>query len=769
MSGQFSGQVPNQAGTSLSGIPQQQNMMQNPGGQRSTLNMEPGFVKARRFIQERIAGPYKEKKLRQQTQEIAQKKVMDIVRRLEEGLFKTATTKEEYMNLETLETRLHILIKRLPLSNQNQQYQQQANTSVPMGTMIPNPGMPQSGNSNIMVPSSMDNSFVGAGPAGGGNSMMSSAVNTYAGGLNNGYQQPTSNFSNNSGGNSMISSMGAQRMASQMIPTPGFTNSTSTSNQSYMNMDSSNGVVGLSNIDSTTVSQPMQQKQQVGGQNSRILHSLGSHMGGGIRSTIQQKAYGFPSGSINNGLGINNMPMMNGSGTSESYVTASHYGNSSQTLPQHQQQMSQGDGYGSSTADSSRSGNIYVPTTSATSMMNNQNMNSVSLHSLHNTSAPMMVNQSNLVNHQQVSNIKPSVDQSEKMDFRSQQPAMNHFQDNSREDIYSQLHSLTPGSQGLSLPMTETSQQMQLLQQNQYVADTRNDYSSSAGVQPGSGMQGQWNVRSQEVPLITGNMSQKNVQEEFSQRIAGQDQAQRNNLSSEGSITYQKPANKSVDPPNSNATSITPNRELQFKNQQRWLLFLRHARKCVHPPGKCPEINCITAQKLLNHMESCNDIVQCQYPRCRRTKLLLNHNRHCRDPICPVCVPVKRFVQLKGAPRPDSSEYTSGGTAKDTTKTTPSVVETSEDLHPTLKRMKIEQPSQSLATDNKNPAIPVSVTNASELQDQITDTNTPTKPEVNVVKLEEHLRRLQQQSDSRRRAAVMEMMRQRAAEVAGSS
>ncbi|RWW73106.1 hypothetical protein BHE74_00019047 [Ensete ventricosum] len=35
--------------------------------------------------------------------------------------------------------------------------------------------------------------------------------------------------------------------------------------------------------------------------------------------------------------------------------------------------------------------------------------------------------------------------------------------------------------------------------------------------------------------------------------------------------------------------------------------------------------------------------------------------------------------------------------------------------------------------------------------------------------LKEHLRRLQQQSDSRRRAAVMEMMRQRAAEVAASS
>ncbi|RRT57708.1 hypothetical protein B296_00038383 [Ensete ventricosum] len=38
-----------------------------------------------------------------------------------------------------------------------------------------------------------------------------------------------------------------------------------------------------------------------------------------------------------------------------------------------------------------------------------------------------------------------------------------------------------------------------------------------------------------------------------------------------------------------------------------------------------------------------------------------------------------------------------------------------------------------------------------------------------VADLKEHLRRLQQQSDSRRRAAVMEMMRQRAAEVAADA
>nr|KAJ0210102.1 hypothetical protein LSAT_V11C400226120 [Lactuca sativa] len=151
---------------------------------------------------------------------------------------------------------------------------------------------------------------------------------------------------------SLISSMGAQRMGSQMMPTLGFNNSNT--NQSYMKTDMSNNVVGLSTIDLTMVSQPLNQKHQVGGQNSRILHSLGSHMGGGIRSTLQHKAYGFSN-------------------------TPSHYGT---IVNVHQQQMSQGDGYGSSTTDSSRTRNFYVPTTSNTSMMNNQSSSQSSCISL---------------------------------------------------------------------------------------------------------------------------------------------------------------------------------------------------------------------------------------------------------------------------------------------------------------------------------------------------------------------------------------------------
>lgn len=167
--------------------------------------------------------------------------------------------------------------------------------------------------------------------------------------LSNGHPQP-SNFSVGSSGNNMTSSMGGQRMTSQMIPTPGF--SSNINNQSYMNsLDSSNNTSGaFSNVESMMVSQPNQQKQNIGG-NSRILHNLGSQMGSGIRSGMQQKSYGYPNGALNGGLGMIgsnlNMQMVNGSGTSEGYLTGAAYDNSPKPLqqlidPQHQRQLMQG-------------------------------------------------------------------------------------------------------------------------------------------------------------------------------------------------------------------------------------------------------------------------------------------------------------------------------------------------------------------------------------------------------------------------------------------
>lgn len=333
-----------------------------------------------------------------------------------------------------------------------------------------------------------------------------------------------------------------------------------------------------------------------------------------------------------------------------------------------------GDAYGSGTIDSAGSGNLYGPTASGSSVMNNQNMNSVSLQALLKTSSPMMmINQSNLQNTQQPLHYQQQHVQNQQNQQSEQNQPLPYAQSQLISDSGSQIKS-EPGiepqneqlqstmsadnkSQDMFLPMMETS--------HQYVVDSSNDI----GLQP----EGQWKSNMSYDPNV--------VQEEPHQRITG------NELSSKGSTIYQNPviANTTVNPPNSRTPSL--NRELQYRNQQRWLLFLRHARKCVHPDGKCPESNCSTAQKLWNHMISCKDLVQCKYPRCHGTKHLLHHHKNCRDQNCPVCVPVKRFVavQLKGGDA--GNRYTK--------KTSPSVVETSEDLHPPMKKMKIEQQSES--------------------------------------------------------------------------
>lgn len=178
MSGQISGQVPNQAGTQLPGLPPQNgsslsNHIQNLAGQRNTLNMAPEVAKARRFMQEKIYDFLMQRQ--QQAHDIPLKRVLDIVRRLDEGLFRISATKEEYVNLETLENRIHVLIKRSPMSTHNQQYPHLVNAPSPIGTMIPTPGMPHSGNSSMMVASAVDTPMIATD---GGYSMPSVAVNT---------------------------------------------------------------------------------------------------------------------------------------------------------------------------------------------------------------------------------------------------------------------------------------------------------------------------------------------------------------------------------------------------------------------------------------------------------------------------------------------------------------------------------------------------------------------------------------------------------------
>ncbi|XWS19184.1 hypothetical protein CRYUN_Cryun32bG0109800 [Craigia yunnanensis] len=677
--------------------------------------------------------------------------------------------------------------------------------------MIPTPGMSHNGNPSIVVTSSIDTSMntvnasiaptnVNTGSLLATGGMTSGSFGRSEGNISNGYQQSPANFPIASGG---MSSISVQRMTSQMIPTPGFNsnnNNSSINNQSYMNNPSANNVGGLSTVESTMVSQPQQQKQHIGGQNSRILQNIGSQMGSGIRSGLQQKTFGFPNGSLNGALGMmgNNMQIVNEPGTSGGYQTTTPFANSPKPLQQHfdqhQRPLMQGDGYGMNNADSFGSGNLYGAVTSAGSMTNSQNLNSVNLQSMSRTNSSLISNQSNLHGVQSAAHMKPqSMDQFEKMNFhpavssrdnvlqanqqqqfqrqplqflqqqrhqkqqnqqhqnllsnggysRSQlasdigsqvkrEPGVehheevlhqqtpeqfqlpelqNHFQQNHAEELSSQrdMRSLLP----------QNSQQMQqVLHQYQLIPESQNDYKLSAGAQLESVVQNQWHLHSQDRAQMPGNMShEQHVQEDFHQRISGQDEAQCNNLSADGStISPMVIPRSSSDPPNSRGAisgSGNGSHDRQFRNQVRWLLLLRHARRCEAPEGKC-DGGCFTVRKLLSHMDICESS-QCSYPRCHHSKILIRHHRTCAHLACPVCVPVKNYVQAHKAraclnstsvlPSSDSRStktYNAGDFSARITSTTASI-DTSADIQPSLKRMKIEQSSQSVIAEIEGP------------------------------------------------------------------
>ncbi|XP_019426549.1 PREDICTED: histone acetyltransferase HAC1-like isoform X2 [Lupinus angustifolius] len=766
--------LPNQAGSQLPGLTQLTGNALSPqmsnlcGVPRSAINMDPEFLMARSSMQERICDILLQRQPEPVT-EVQRRKVRDLAKRLEEGMLKSARSKEDYMNLETLETRLSNFLRRASMNNHNQQYPQLVGSS-PIGTMIPTPG------------------------------------------LSNGYQQSSASFSIGSGTN--MSSIGVQRTGSQMIPTPRFNVS---SNHSNMTMDSSTNSSAFSGVDSMMVPQPQlqQQMQHISGQNSHVLQNLGRQMGNGVRSGLLQKSFANSNGAINGGLGLIGNNTANEPSTSDGY--ASTYANSPKHLQQHfdqnQQTVVHGDGYGSHNVDTFASGNFYASTTSSGSTMNTQNMNSVKLPSIPKTSS-LIGGHLNLHGMQQATHIKSeAVNQSEKLNFQSSltsregllhsqqqyqqrpqqfqqpeqyaqqqfqlkqqsqqpqhlvnsdtfipsqitanlesrvksEPGVEHhkevlnshiseqfhmsemqsqFQQNLSEDCSGggQHRSFPSGQHDMSFSTPQNSQQM-LLPHHQLVAESQNSFSSlTIGAQSKSVVPNQW-PQSQDGNHIPGNVSHdQHLQMDFQQRISGQDEAQCNNLSSDGSIIGHAAASRgSIDLLDSGSAI-----KKAHKNQQRWLLFLLHARRCSAPEGQCQERFCSLAQKLCKHIDGCT-LRHCPYPRCHHTRVLLHHFINCKDPCCPVCVFVRNYrraFQLKHQIRPEAESslpiavngscksYNIVSSSPRLISKPPLVVETSEYPHPSLKRIKTEHIMQSINPENDNCASSVSANCESHL------------------------------------------------------
>ncbi|KAK7817505.1 histone acetyltransferase hac1 [Quercus suber] len=110
------------------------------GGVRGFFAADNEMPRARALMQDKIYTILLQRLQQQPLDENTRRKFKDIVKRLEEGLLRSAHSKEDYMNLETLESRLHQLIKRSHM-NPRTQYPQLVNSSSPVRTMIPTPGM----------------------------------------------------------------------------------------------------------------------------------------------------------------------------------------------------------------------------------------------------------------------------------------------------------------------------------------------------------------------------------------------------------------------------------------------------------------------------------------------------------------------------------------------------------------------------------------------------------------------------------------------------
>ncbi|KAL4195719.1 hypothetical protein AMTRI_Chr04g242490 [Amborella trichopoda] len=766
----MSGQLPNQTVPQLSGLPQHNgsnlpSQSQVSGSFHGTWQKDSDVVLARNCIRSRILQLLQ----RQRAALERQAKLPDLARCLEEGLFKAAASKEEYVDLHTLELRLHAFVKSKG-ANRNQPLARPASSSSSIGARIPSPGMPH-GKEQPVVRSAFDNSGnVGIGC----NKMVPNAVsmessspvtnipavlaygnslNASNGPLRTGYRQAHDVFVGSR--NILGSSIGMPTIASRMIPTPGLNNQQSVSADSAC--FSSGG--SFSNVDSTSASDQQQPNHYVGTQNCR-LHNLSGQIRGGMVSSMQQRpstpefpngASGqirggmvssmqqrpstseFPNGAVTGGLPLigSNMHLMNnGTGPSESYMKASIYGNYRRPQQQHfdlhhQHQLIQSEGPMLSAAVLSGSGNLCTPATRMASAVGNQSMRPLQLQPLENLQSPQdhLLQSQKMQQKTQPSQFHqpPSQANVQIVHQHQQRPQNQHRQESiSVTDALTEIQVASDNSgqvvadQGMDLPVLQPPQKM---------THSQNNYHNL--------LDGSQAEHASDLPSL-----EKRIQEGHHQRIAG-DEAQRPNLPLEGSVeertasssknepALEVPAGASRGPPNTNMES----RKQQIIRQQWWLLFLHHARKCLAPKGKCRESHCLNVQELLAHIEKCRE-AQCGYPRCVSTRGLLRHHHSCRAANCPVCAPVKhRLSQQKALSHPLSQSgppNVKNSTCEPLSTTAPiimtstssSTLEASEDTQPPLKRVKLEHPSPTSLLPKSDTPI-VSIPSVNQPGDQL--------------------------------------------------
>ncbi|CAN6458477.1 unnamed protein product [Victoria cruziana] len=846
MAGQIPGQLSSQTGPPLSALPQQNvnsipSQMQNLGNLQSTWRADADISSLRHCVVEEIMKFFR----RQPQMSEWGPKLVELAKKLEMGLFKNSSSKEEYSDISILHRKLTNVMSRISASNNSQHLGHVNSAPSSVGTMIPTPGMPQSANTSAAVssinnssPASTNTSLMVPNSVAMGN--MLPTVNGSIGGIQrntfnssdgllpNDYQQTLPNIS--VGSANILSSLGTQRHSSQMIPTPGLSDP-------RLSMNASSG--GFSSVESIMAPQMQHPKQYIGNQNSRMMQNIGGQMGMGVgmRTSMQPKssAYGFPGGVLNGGLTAfgNNMPLMSGTAHADGYLSSPAYVNSQKPPQQHFDQQRQ--------QQVMHSGN-------------NQNMNPLGLPANLKANPMMQSHPSSLPTLQQVSAVKSqSVDHSMKMNMPSsrdllqpqqqlqrvqQQQFLQHphqsqlqfpyqsqqgqltqqqqqllknenlrqpqFQPNAvqpttanqilpeheveahSEVLYNQIpdqyqfselrHQFQPShlaedqSKGSHLLQASSSQELlhsfsqnsnqfqQIVQPQKRVVQLQNEFTGLSVGQSELPVTEEWGALEIRSPVVNQSSSDQLMQADFHPRVLQQVEAQGPLLPTQGSANGQIVSSESFSGAQASSGALCEagrknlgSRWKEIYNQRKWLLFLRHAKKCSAPKGKCPEKNCLKAQDLCRHMEKCHDI-HCTYTYCYKTKMLIDHFNNCRSEACALCVPVRSWVsqhKVSAKSSMDSGHVNpANGTWKsvsrvDGSKTAMSSLvsmDTSDSMQLSLKRVKLEHSSPSIP-QSKVELIQVASSPVQEINEQLegnrqADVPVTTKTEVMEVKMD---------------------------------
>ncbi|XP_078439698.1 histone acetyltransferase of the CBP family 1 isoform X2 [Wolffia australiana] len=697
-------------------------------------NMDPEMTAHRRLMCDKITQIFHQKRANLSAEFL--QKLPDLVRRLEYGLYRSAATKDDYLNMETLEGRLHAVFR----SFSSQSNPSRASSSIPVNTMIPTPGMSQNhlsrSSSASYLATSMSNSN-GPGSIGVTSSVSGPLPAVYP-------QAPPS------------VSVAASQLTTQLMPTPGLTARQSfPTNSDYRNVDR------MSGIESTNLAQQDQlfRKQGQGpqNQNTGALHGLGSYVGTSSRTSILQSSRNFPNGAANSGgaslLANSSSQYINGSATSEGLMSA--------TMPVVP------DGYGVNAVELGVDSS-YV-----------RNMESINLQQKSKVYSPCQGHQSGLSSVQETSINPKGTSTEDHIRYRQQQflqqPTQAYGPLSQLQRKQSQLneqdalrkaspnHSSRTASYGgptsssrendgrpdylISQPAVQADLSSSFCSQLQQTTTTgfhevhalKSGYAQTLSpIQPVSHQRNRINESLNELDSLSSsskpetflpcqfrkselsNDERQVFHNEFQHRIIGLDEAERPHYSIQG------PANGSSISAAEEAVTIEGEgksrnvmRERQYLNQQRWLLFLRHARRCPATKGKCPEANCLTVQQLVSHMANCKGL-QCGYPRCRQSKALVKHYCSCRAVDCPVCVPVRVYIskQRKAAGHsptvansasslhaPLRTVINGSGPEALVTNKVARGVERSGDIQSSFKRMKVDLSSSSLAINGENQMI----------------------------------------------------------------